>query len=125
MSVEEDIVTPFVSNSNSGSLISQFSDIAVEERIDEVISTIKQDPRVAHVQRNFVYTIASYNPQSIWTNASTGVTTSTGQVAYFQIIAPSTVTVNQAFDVTIRPKDANGLTVTNYTGSFIFISDYS
>jgi len=61
-------------------------------------------------------------PKNIWQNTQTGLTTSTWVVTSFQIISPSTVTVWQPFDITIRPKDINWFTVTNYTGSFIFDS---
>lgn len=44
-------------------------------------------------------------------------------VVGFEILAPTTAKANEAIDVTVRAIDKNKVTVKNYKGSIIFISD--
>ena len=50
--------------------------------------------------------------------------TSAATIAKFVIEAPATVTVNEAFDVTVKAVDSSGQVVPDYRGSIVFSTDW-
>lgn len=74
--------------------------------------------------KKFFAIIASF---SIVASAFVGIPEAlaqTGGAAKFQIAAPATAVVGEAFDVTVTAVDKDGNRATGYVNSILFLTDY-